>query len=67
MKAIHRGETRFDDSQKVGERELLGTVVIEQRIGAGGQPVCVLSGVQIDAIMVHDEAHDLDVLADRTL
>ena len=52
---------------KVGQRKLLGSIVVEQRIGTGRQPLSVLSRVQIHAVVVHDEAHDFDVLSNRTL
>ena len=67
MKPTHRGETPFNESQKVGQRELFCTVVIEQGICAGGQPVGVLPRVLIHAIVVHDEAHDLDVFPNGPL
>lgn len=60
------GENRSVESQEIGQRQLFCTVVVEQRIDAIGEPLNVLPRVGIHAVMVHDEASDLDVFTNCT-
>ena len=50
---------------EIRQRELFGTVVVEQGIGARSQPFSILSRAQIHAVVVHDKPHDFDVFPNR--